>query len=219
MLISLCANASLATECAAKYHDDNARMNDLLPAAADEVIRKRELLQAAEDDIHMHNLLSKYVAPLPAQRIWPSVRNFVNGVTDNYPFLLYFKKDTIRSMTVNSHDSIAHLQQRCSTKYMNGKPCHLVFAGRQLDMVSPAPCGHPWCPANFACLPSMGLSKECTVHVMPHIVRLPGVTNGVATVDDDDSDDEEECNFDCNSSNDSDSSCTRYAKRCKESNV
>ena len=65
----------------------------------------------------------------------------------------------------------------------------------------------------------MGLSKECTVHVMPHIVRLPGVTNGVATVDDDDSDDEEECNFDCNSSNDSDSSCTRYAKRCKVSSV
>jgi hypothetical protein len=188
--------------------------------AAEDTIHMHDLLQAAADDaIHMHNLLSKWITPLPSQRMWPSVQNFVNGLTDSYPFLLNFKASAIDSMTVNSHDTIAQLQQRCSAKYMEGGPCHILFSGRRLDMESPPACGHPWCPAGFACLPSIGLSNESTVHVMPHIVRLPGVTNGVTMVHVGDSDDEEEYDFDCSSSNDSDSSCTRDAKRRKVSAI
>jgi hypothetical protein len=206
-------------ERAVTYRDDNAHIHDELQMTADEVMRKRELLQAAEDDVCMHGLLSQYVAPPPEQRAWPSVRNFVNGITDNYPFLLFIKHDAnpVDSLTVNSHDSIEHLQQRCSAKYMNSEPCQLFFAGKQLDMMSPAPCGHTWCPAGFACLPSIGLRKKSTVHVMR--IRLPDAADGVAAVDSDDSAEDEECNLDCSSSTNSDSSCARCAKRSKGSNV
>ena len=43
-------------ERAATYRDGNAHMHDELQMTADEVIRKRELLQAAEDDVCMHGL-------------------------------------------------------------------------------------------------------------------------------------------------------------------
>ena len=169
----------------------------------------------------MIDLISTWIAPLPSQRLShclsPPVRNFVNGLTDSYPFLLNLKvsRDSC-SMTINSHDTIASLQQRCSTKYMKGGPCHILFGGKRLDMESPSACGHPWCPADFACLPSIGLSNMSTVHVVPHIVRLPGVTNGVSTVG---SDDDNEYDFDCNSSNDSNSSCAPDAKRRKASAI
>ena len=93
----------------------------------------------------------------------------------------------------------------------------MFFAGKQLDMMSPAPCGHAWCPAGFACLPSMGLRKKSTVHVMR--IRLPDAADGVAAVDSDDSAEDEECDLDCNSSTNSNSSCARCAKRSKGSNV
>tara|TARA_B110001452_G_scaffold138753_1_gene115350 strand:+ start:124 stop:480 length:357 start_codon:yes stop_codon:yes gene_type:complete len=118
-------------------------------------------------------------------------------------------------MTINSQDTIASLQQRCSTKYMNGGPCHVLFGGKRLDMESSPACGHPWCLADFACLPSIGLSNMSTVHIVPHIVRLPDVTNGVSTVG---SDEDNDCDFDCDSS-DSDSSCAPDAKRRKASAI
>jgi len=147
-------------------------------------------------------------------RLQPSVQNFVNGLTDSYPFVLNLKVPAgSRSMNVNSQDSIGWLQRHCSEKWMDGAPCHLLFAGKKLDLhYSSFACGHSWCPKDFACLPSMGLSDMSTVHVERHIVRLPSVTNGVSmdTGDDDDFD------FGCDYC-DSDASCAPVGKRHKAS--
>ena len=183
----------------------------------------------------MIDLISEWIAPLPSQRadpaedatsqstllpspqlsrLQPSVQHFVNGLTDSYPFVLNLKVPAgSRSMNVNSQDSIGWLQRHCSEKWMNGAPCHLLFAGKKLDLLySSFACGHSWCPKGFACLPSMGLSDMSTVHVERHIVRLPSVTNGVSMDIGGDDDFDFGCDY-C----DSDASCAPVGKRHKAS--
>ena len=99
-------------------------------------------------------------ADAPAPRS-PTVLDYVNGLSESYPFTLHvrcpFQWSGSRDMRVNSQNTISWLQQRCSMTWMNGNPCHLIRAGVQLDTRFP--------PGTS--LTEAGLSNFNTVHAIP----------------------------------------------------
>jgi hypothetical protein len=107
---------------------------------------------------------------------------YLSGDSDSYPLMLHIRLPLPHSSTshdiynVDSHNSIEWLRRLCSTRWLHGAPCRLIFASRQLDRFPP-----------YTYLSTAGLSDQCTVHVRMHPPRTQPADDDGSDDDDDDS--------------------------------